>query len=195
MIHHRHSIRLPGYDYAQEGCYFVTIVSKDREPIFGNIVDGVMQLSEVGRIVEFTWHDLENHNPDIGLDEFVIMPNHIHGIIQIYPPVGAGSKPAPGSIPTTDWAGQPLAQTTRQGAQTAGPAPTKNTGIPLSEIVRQFKTFSAKRINQLRGTPGIAVWQRNYYDHIIGSDREYESIAAYIMENPLKWSTDEENPL
>ena len=135
------------------------------------------------------------------------------------PIVGAGSKPAqiddaqpgagaknaePGAgFPVTQrtrqgaknaepGAGFPMTQRTRQGAKNAEPAPTKAT--PLSEIVRQFKTFSAKRINQIRGTPGISVWQRNYYDHIIGTDREYERIAQYIANNPLYWQSDKENP-
>ncbi len=161
MIHHRHSIRLPGFDYSQEGSYFVTIVTKDREPLFGEIIDDEMRLNEIGKIVEFTWNDLIHHNPDIGLDEFVIMPNHIHGIIHIFNPIGAGLEPAP-----------------------------KRT--PLSEIVRQFKTFSAKRINQNRGTPGLPVWQRNYYEHIIGTDHEYQNNADYIENNPLNWSKDNE---
>jgi REP element-mobilizing transposase RayT len=186
MLHNRHSIRLPGYDYSQEGCYYVTIVTQDREPIFGQIVDDDMELSDYGCIVELTWRDLEVHNPDIGLGEFVVMPNHIHGIIQIFEPtadllVGAGSKPAQGS---SIGAGR-------------GPAPTG--GIPkrtpLSEIVRQFKTFSAKRINELRGTPGITVWQRNYFEHIIRNEKDYENTAIYIAGNPMNWLLDEERNL
>ena len=142
----RKNIRLPGYDYSAEGTYFVTIVTKDREVLFGDVVNGEMVLNEYGRIVEFTWHDLVNHNPDIGLDEFVIMPNHVHGIINIFPQkngpnVGAGSrelcaperslreeKPAPRPC-----AGFPMTQRTRQEPG-AGfePAPTgsKMTIIP-----------------------------------------------------------------
>ncbi len=183
MLHNRHSIRLPGYDYSQEGCYFITIVTHDREPIFGSIVDDEMELSDLGRIVELTWRDLENHNPDIALDEFVIMPNHIHGIIQINEQTscrgGSVTRPM-----IENWAG-------------FEPAPTEGMRkrTPLSEIVRQFKTFSAKRINETRSTQGAPVWQRNYYEHIIGSDQEYEKVAAYIAENPLNWLTDEERNL
>ncbi len=168
----RKNIRLKGYDYSREGCYFITIVTKDRAPLFGKIVDGEMVLNELGEIVQITWNDLVNHNKNIGLDEFIIMPNHIHGIIMIFDPVGAGSKPA---------------QAIGAGCE---PAPTRHT--PLSEIVRQFKTFSARRINQIRNTPGIPVWQRNYYDHVIGTDREYERITEYIAENPSNWLTDKE---
>lgn len=168
----RKNIRLQGYDYAKAGAYFITIVTKDREPLFGKIVDGEMVLNAMGELVDYTWKDLINHNPNIGLDEFVIMPTHIHGIIVIFDPVGAGSKPA------------------RSGGAGYEPAPTKT--VPLSEIVRQLKTFSAKRINVLRGTSGVPVWQRNYYDHIIGTDHEYDQIAEYIANNPLTWETDDE---
>ena len=93
----RKNIRLQGYDYATEGSYFITIVTKDRQHLFGEVVNGEMVLNESGKIVESTWNDLVNHNPNIGLDEFVVMPSHVHGIIVIFEPVGAGSKPAPGS--------------------------------------------------------------------------------------------------
>ena len=141
--------------------------------MFGEIIDGEMVLNALGEIVQFTWNDLPDHNPDIALDDFVIMPNHIHGIINIFEPVGAGSQPA------------------RINGVGLEPTPTKN--VALSEIVRQFKTFSARRINALRKKPGISVWQRNYYDHIIGSDKEYEQIAAYIANNPSNWLTDGEH--
>ncbi len=201
-------MRLKGYDYSAEGSYFITIVTHDRLPLFGSVVDGEMVLSEYGKIVDYTWYDLVNHNPDIGLDEFVIMPNHIHGIIIIYPPyltpntVGAGSSvlergcdlPAHKSIlgngcPPGKPAPPTPTDTVKAGSE---PAPTK-TRTPLSEIVRQFKTFSAKRINQIRDTPATPVWQRNYYDHIIGTDCEYEQITAYIANNPANWLTDDEN--
>jgi len=134
--------------------------------------------------VELTWRDLEFHNPDIGLGEFIIMPNHIHGIIQIFQSQNFLCRGGSVTRPLID---------NEAGLE---PAPTKgiHKRTPLSEIVRQFKTFPAKRINELRGTPGIPVWQRNYYEHIIGSDKEYESITVYIAENPANWTNDEENP-
>lgn len=157
-IHHRRSIRLQGYDYSQSGAYYVTIVTHGRECLFGEVVNGAMQLNEYGKIVEFTWNDLVNHVNGIELDVFVVMPNHVHGIVVI---VGAGSEPAP--------------------------TPNK----PLSEIVRQFKTFSARRINDLRNTRGIPVWQRNYYEHIIRDEKSYQRISEYIINNPVQWQQDE----
>ena len=169
--HHRRSIRLKGYDYSQPGGYFVTIVAQNRECLFGNVVDGEMVLNEAGRIVEWTWYDLSNHVDDIELDEFVVMPNHVHGIIIIHDNriVGAGSEPAP-----------------------TEPAPTKRHGLP--EIIRQFKTFSGKRINQWRGATGIPVWQRNYWEHIIRDENDLNRIREYINNNPFDWESDNENP-
>ncbi|WP_455638391.1 transposase [Parabacteroides sp.] len=159
-IHHRHSIRLQGYDYSREGLYFVTICVQNRLNIFGEITNGEMKLNEKGKVVEKTWLDLPNHNPNIILDIFCIMPNHFHGIIEITGSVGAGSKPAQNS-------------------------PNHS----LSEILRQFKTFSSRRINQLSGKQG-SVWQRNYYEHIIRNDISYNNIYWYIMNNPEKWEED-----
>ena len=170
--HHRRSIRLKGYDYSQAGAYFVTICTRNRECLFGDIVDGEMRLNELGIIVQRTWLDLPNHVGGIVLDAFVIMPNHVHGIITITDrggnTVGAGSEPAP---------------TTR--------VPNRH-GLP--EIVRQFKTFSSRRINARRQTPGLPVWQRNYYEHVIRDERSLERIREYIANNPLQWELDRENP-
>lgn len=161
----RKAIRLRGYDYSQAGEYFVTICTKDREHIFGKIEGGRMLLNGFGEIVALCWNDLPNHYPCIQTDEFIVMPNHVHGIIVITEsdPVGEGSEPSP----------------TRRH--------------PLSEIVRSFKTFSARRINECRGTPGVSVWQRNYFEHIIRNERSLERIREYIVSNPERWIADEDN--
>ena len=176
--HHRRSIRLKGYDYTQAGAYFVTICTQDRMCLFGEITEGKMRLNDAGEIVVWTWHDLPNHISNVQLDAFVVMPNHVHGIIVITDPVvvvGAGSEPAPTEPAPTE------------------PAPTPRMhGLP--EIVRQFKTFSARRINDLRGTPGTPVWQRNYYEHIIRDEGSLNRIREYILNNPSRWEMDQENP-
>jgi putative transposase len=176
--HHRHSIRLKGYDYSQAGAYFVTICTQDRICLFGEVLDGEMRLNVLGEIVHRTWNDLPNHVVRIVLDEFVVMPNHIHGIIMIgdQSAVGAGSVGA-GSV----GAGSEPAPTT-----------TKRHGLP--EIIRQFKTFSARRINEHRGTAGTPVWQRNYYEHIIRDEASLNRIRDYIVNNPMQWALDRENP-
>ncbi len=162
--HHRRSIRLKGYDYSRAGAYFVTICTQNRECLFGDIVDGEMMLNKNGEIVESVWNDLPNHYAHVELDYHIIMPNHIHGIIII---VGAGLKPAP-----TDT--------------------EKTHGLP--EIIRGLKTFSARRINQIRDTTGAKLWQRNYYEHIVRNENELNQIRQYIADNPARWEYDHENP-
>jgi len=170
--HHRRSIRLQGYDYSQPGAYFVTVCVQDQECLLGDIVDGEMRMNELGELVWATWHDLPNHLPHVELDAFVVMPNHVHGIVWIVDVVGAGSVGA--------------------GSEPAPTNTNKRHGLP--EIVRQFKTFSARRINQRRGAPGMPVWQRNYYEHIIRNDSSLNQIQKYILENPRRWHLDRENP-
>ena len=219
--HHRRSIRLKGYDYSQPGAYFVTICTHENHSLFGKIVDGEMQLNELGKAVEFTWNDLVNHVDGIELGPFVIMPNHIHAIIQIIE-VGAGLEPARTEPARTEPARTEPARTeptytdpthtepihteptrtepTRTERARTEPARTEPTltpmkaQTPLPEIVRQLKTFSAKRINILRKTTGKPVWQRNYYEHIIRNDQSFQKIGEYILSNPIQWENDRYYP-
>ena len=174
-IYNRHSIRLPGYDYSQAGVYFVTIVTQNRKNLFGEIVGAgskpaQMRLNEYGEIVKNTWDDLIHHVRGIELDAFVIMPNHIHGIIVIVGDLRAGSKPA----------------LTRNSLQNLDNRKQQ----PLQEIIRQFKTFSARYINEKRHMSGTPVWQRNYYEHVIRNEKSYDEISAYIANNPSQWKMD-----
>ena len=155
--HHRRSIRLQGFDYTREGAYFVTVCTRNRGCLFGDVVEGEMRLNNAGRLVEAVWEGLSDHYPHVELDAWVIMPNHVHGIVMLVR----------------------AANTMRHG---------------LSEIVRAFKTFSARRINAMHGTPGAPVWQRNYYEHIIRNDDALQHIRQYISENPACWAEDAENP-
>jgi len=205
-IYHRKSIRLKGYDYTLPGAYYITLCIHDRdEELFGMVENGVMILNEFGRILEKTWFELPNQNPRVSLDSHVIMPDHFHGIIVIRdnPSVRAGYEPAPtlmiqpagtGCDPTGagyEPAPTPMIQPVGTGCDPTGagyePAPTKYHGLP--EIVRQFKSFSARRINESRKSPGIPVWQRNYYEHIIRPG-EIERIRQYIRDNPQNYITD-----
>ena len=164
-IHHRCSIRLKGYDYSQAGAYSVTICVHDRRCIFGNIIDGQMQLNDAGRICISVWNDLPQHYQNVVLGEYVVMPNHFHGIVILNASVGAGLDVGAG----------------------LKPAPTIH---GLSEIVRAFKTFSARKINAKNKTPGVKLWQRNFYERIIRDDDEYQCIAEYIKNNPMNWKDD-----
>ncbi len=189
--HHRRSIRLKGYDYSQAGAYFVTIVAWQREMLFGEIVDGVMNLNRHGHIVRDAWFDLKNHYRHVELGEFVIMPNHVHGIVVLVDDCKGGSSLLGETIVSdADSSGIDTMPTNQTRPYVK---PTTRHGLP--EIVRAFKSFSAKRINRLRHTDGIPVWQRNYYEHIIRNEREMDNITKYIETNPLRWSDDDENPV
>ena len=173
MKRNRKSIRLSGYDYAMAGGYFVTICTYNRECLLGEILGSEMSLTRAGEIVLECWNDLPNHYPYVEADEFVVMPNHVHGIIFLTDQLGADLK----------------SENVGAGFK---PAPTRR--HPLPEIVRAFKTFSSRRINELRGSPGVPVWQRNYYERVIRDERELEAIRQYIVDNPAKWAEDSDNP-
>jgi REP-associated tyrosine transposase len=166
---HRHrSLRLQGYDYAQAGAYFVTICVRNRACLLGAVMVDEMRLNQYGQVVADCWEWLPRQYPCVELDEWVVMPNHLHGIVLISEDSG-GSRPAP----------TPIANAERK---------------PLGSLVGAFKTVSAKRINQLRRTPGVPVWQRNYFEHVIRSQPALDRIRRYIFENPSNWATDRENP-
>jgi len=180
--HHRRSIRLPGYDYTQPGAYFITIVTHERMPSFGEIVDGEMRLNEYGQIVRAEWFQTAVVRPYVMLhpDEFVVMPNHVHGIIWIVDIGAAGMV------------GATRVGATRRVAPTT-PTPRGPDAGSIGAIIGQFKSITAKRINALRDTPGAPVWQRNYYEHIIRDDHALARIRAYIQSNPQRWFDDREN--
>ena len=165
----RQSIRLRGYDYTRCGAYFVTICVDQRRPLFGHIANGEMQPSTLGRIVADAWLATPIHFPNVELDEFMVMQNHIHGIIILT--VGA-QHAAPSRPPSSPFAVRPGS---------------------LGAIVRSFKSAVTKQTNELRLTSGT-LWQRNYYDHLIRDDGGLERIREYISTNPLRWELDRENP-
>ena len=168
LAHRRKHIRLKEYDYSQAGAYFVTICTKDRAYRFGEIVNGTMQANSLVAVVRLCWNDLPNHYPNVELDEFVIMPNHVHGIIILLDDLeGAASR--------------------RPNAGAGKPRPC------LGNVVAYFKYQTAKRINELNGTPDAPFWQRGYYDHIVRTDRSLTQIREYIAHNPRRWGVDKEN--
>ena len=169
-IHHRRSIRLKDYDYSQSGAYFVTICNKNKECLFGDVVDRKMRLNEMGIVVQQCWNVIPEHFPNTVSDEFIVMPNHIHGIIVI---VGAQFI-------------APFGKTMSGNQGVMNHAPTT-----AGEIVRAFKARCTYAINQVRITPGMPLWQRNYYEHIIRNEPELNKIREYIINNPLNWESDE----
>jgi putative transposase len=190
-FHHRRSIRLKGYNYSQAGAYFVTVCAWNRECLFGKIANGEMILNEYGEIIMKYWNTIPSNFLHVETDEFIIMPNHVHGIVFVNNCRGEVSSPfseivAPNSKTET----APIqGGETSEGGET--PPLRKTT---LGQIVAYFKYRSAKCINQIRNAQGKPIWQRNYYEHIIRDDRELYAIREYIGHNPSKWDEDEDNP-
>ncbi|MBI5962671.1 MAG: transposase [Chloroflexi bacterium] len=207
--HHRRSIRLKGYDYAQAGAYYVTIVTWHRECLFGEVVDGEMILSPYGEIVQKWWNEIQNHFPIVETDAFVVMPNHVYGIIVITERRGAVLAPrgnpnlktleTPESenkfmeqrkfIKEDDSINQSISQ--NQGGETPPlRAPT------LGQIVAYFKYQSTKEMNAVSSTGVITkFWQRNYYEHIIRNEQGLKNKTDYIEANPMLWDEDDMNPI
>lgn len=179
--HHRRSLCLPNYDYSQAGAYFITIVTWHRESLFGDVMNGDMALSKFGLVAKQQWQKLPKRFPTIELGAFVIMPNHVHGIIVIMAGRGTAENlsdldsESPRRVPTHEVFQKPV----------KGSIPT---------IVRSYKSAVSYRINLMRGTQDVPVWQRNYYEHIIRNERDLHSKTDYIEANPLLWDQDDENP-
>lgn len=221
-FHHRRSIRLSGYDYTATGAYFVTICTYQRDAIFGEVVKEEMRLNEIGRIVEEEWYKTAEIRKEIALDEFVIMPNHFHGIVWIVgahgnaPPAAnaapmsrKGSSPD-GNVPTAfrnvtnpDGNISPIVGMDSCYRSSGGAhhdrsdgahyhAPLHRRPRSLSTWVTGFKGGTARRVCKENPLFG-PIWQRNYYEHVIRNDASLHEIRKYIMENPANWDSDPEH--
>jgi REP element-mobilizing transposase RayT len=159
---------LKGYDYSRAGAYFVTICAHKRACLFGEIVDGEMVLNDAGSVAAKCWHTIPDHFPHVILDTFVVMPNHVHGILFI---VNASV-----------------------GAKNFSPLPSKPRGTSktIGSVIRGFKIGVTKWMRQ--NTEFHNIWQRNYYEHIVRNENELNRIREYITDNPMKWEFDQENP-
>ena len=170
----RKPMRLAEYDYSLPGAYFVTACTKNRDFLF--------ESSETKLAVGSAWHSVLDIFANIELDEFVVMPNHIHGIVWIK---DEGSyRLHPGA-----WKNDSI----RKDDQLVVPARDIKFET-LSHIIGAFKTTGATLVNKLRGQMGIAVWQKSFYDRIVRNERELERIQEYIRNNPIKWEEDRDNP-
>jgi putative transposase len=169
----RRSIRLRNFDYSQAGVYFVTICAFRKRCIFGRIENGRVRLSPIGDIVRACWVDVPNHFPGIKIEAFVVMPNHMHGILAIEERarravplreaarLEAFSKPVPGSVPT---------------------------------IVRSYKSAVSRLVRDTAGSRALQVWQSNYFERVLRDGDEFSNASRYILENPAMWHLDKENP-
>jgi REP element-mobilizing transposase RayT len=179
-IHHRRSIRIQRYDYSQAGAYFVTIVAWRRECLFGEVVDGVMKLNQRGIIANECWQEIPNHFPNVELGAYIIMPNHVHGIIIID---GADVNGIAANSPQS------------VGARHASPLRKRPQGVlpgSLGAIIGSYKSAVTKQIGREMNETGI--WQRNYYEHVIRNEKDLQNKTDYINANPLLWDEDVEDP-
>lgn len=187
-IHHRRSVRLQGYDYSKEGLYFITICTLDKLCLFGEIVDTKMIRNELGGIVTQCWIDIPNHFPNVILHEFIIMPNHLHGIIEL----------TSANVGVQNF--EPLRETPRINQY------QKIIPHSIGSVVRGFKIGVTKwyrdKIKSMienkmprEGYLQISIyenkiWQRNYHEHIIRNEESYLKISSYVINNPINWKED-----
>ena len=185
-MHYRRSVRLRGYDYTHAGAYYVTIVAQDRVCLFGEVVGENVRLGEAGVMVQAVWEALPHRFPSIETDAFVVMPNHIHGIIVIDGPVGASLVGALDDVRARVTMARDTRATTRV-------APT------LGHVIGAYKSMTT--VEYARGVHANGwrpfnrrLWQRNYHERIIRNDEELDRIREYISNNPAQWEMDAENP-
>jgi REP-associated tyrosine transposase len=169
---------LPEYDYSQPGAYFVTIVTHERRSLFGAIVNNNMRRSKRGAIAEACWHRIPEHFSRVELGAFVVMPNHVHGILIFHDREAADSPPV--------------------GARHVVPLPgTRRFGMPqpgsLSTVIQQYKA-SVTRDARSRFGGRSPIWERNYYEHVIRDEADWDRLHRTIEANPMRWDEDEENP-
>jgi REP element-mobilizing transposase RayT len=160
----RRTTRRKDFDYSSAAIYFVTICTQNRRNLFGAIENARMQPNRFGRLVQEAWFELPDHYARLTLDVFTLMPNHVHGVLALTDPVGAGLRPA-------------------RAANHHG----------LSEIVGVFKSFSSRRIAELDNSLRGKIWQRSFYDHIIRNEQDLRNVRRYIFHNPARWEFDREN--
>ncbi len=181
--HNRKSIRLKGYDYSKTGLYFITICCQNKVHLFGNVINKQMILNDAGKMIEKWFNELQNKFPDIKCHEMVVMPNHIHFIIENIGSVGADLR-----VCLND---SNFSKTEKRVSEILG----EHAGSPLHRVLQWFKTMSTNEyIRGVKNNNWIPfdgkLWQRNYWEHIIRNDQSYQKISDYIINNPSKWNDD-----
>jgi REP element-mobilizing transposase RayT len=203
--YNRRSIRLRDYDYTSPGAYFITICTQDRKSIFGEIVNNEMQLNELGESLQLIWNALPERFSNLELDHFVIMPDHIHGIIIIKETNfifaedsykselperfrnSTYSKRATNRVSASFAPPHPRGAINRAPTELPSLRPAdKNRILPLGEVIRTFKAVTAHKIHS-QGRLDFK-WQRNYHEHIIRKDDDLDRVRQYIIDNPAQWA-------
>jgi putative transposase len=186
----RRSIRLKGFDYSRSGCFFITVCTKDRECFLGEVSECKMNLNEIGKMSDRIWHEIPEHFPNAEMDQLVVMPNHLHGIVKILEQnKSKGADTERGLMNQT-----PTLQRSSDCDYSSDQwIMMKNPEMKLGKIIRYFK---AKSVLEIRKKVGNSFcWQRNYFEHIIRDENELSRIRKYIRENPVNWPVDEDNPV
>jgi len=172
---HRSPLRLPDFDYSTPGAYFITVCTYHRTCLLGDVRHDRVLLTDIGSMVNSAWSELPSHYPALQTDAFVVMPNHVHGIIFL-----TGEEPRPSSPPD---------------GRAREPAPT----FGLLDVVHRFKTLTTRRFAEFGHASGSRpvyrhLWQRSFYEHVVRDDATLLRIREYIPNNPLAWALDRENP-
>jgi len=182
-IHHRHSIRLKGYDYSHAGLYFITICVKDRECFFGEIIDDKIILNNAGKIADECWLQIPEHFPNVVLHEHIIMPNHVHGIIELKR-INTITNQIANNVGTSHVMSLHNHDHNHNPNQFSKPIPGS---IPV--IIQQYKSSVTRFVNKINNSH--FKWQSRFYEHIIRNDQSYELISDYIINNPKNWKDDD----
>ena len=170
----RRSIRLASFDYRTPGAYYITIVAHDRQPLLGTIVDGMTALSALGHVVDGEWRRTATQRDNVELDQYVVMPDHLHALLWILPDGREDDSDPTNPVP---------AQGRRFGVMPKD---------SLSSIVRSFKSAATRTVNAERGTPSATFWQRGFFERVVRNERELDLVRRYIVDNPARWEVDRE---
>ena len=212
--HRRRSLRLKGYDYTHVGAYFVTIVTQKRLCLFGDIVGKGMRLNEAGQMACRVWEALSQRFPGIEIDMFVVMPNHLHGIIVINQPnrattrvaptkstnIGAGLVPAQNTEDRTKNTAFTPSRVTTRVTPTGGVDDSTKDPFALGDVIGAYKSLTTvEYVRSVKTMDWIPfhgrLWQRNYYEHVVRHEESLRELQQYILDNPAQWAFDKENPL
>jgi putative transposase len=165
VVHGRHSLRLPDFDYASTGAYFVTLVTHQRRCLFGTIADGTLHPTPLGHFATAAWTASEALRAELRLGSFVVMPNHLHAIVFL------------------------------QGTTASDAQKPRSRQRSLGSMIGGYKAAVTSHAREIAAiAPGASLWQRNFYEHVIRDEQDFRAIDDYIQDNPRRWSEDAENP-
>jgi len=173
----RKSVRLKSFDYSTAGAYFLTVCTRDRKPMLGDIRNGETVANDVGALIVRCWEEIPAHFPDAVCDQFALMPNHLHGILFLF----SGDD-------------DPVVQARHALPLHMAEAFGKPVAASIPTIIRSFKAAATREARNLTGQPQLRLWHRGYHEHVIRDGADLDAIRRYIVENPAKWESDEENP-